>query len=288
MALLLGAGFAWAASWPGFRPGRITVAGNERVSRARILAAASVDPRVNIWLQSSAGISARLLHIRAIAHVAVHRYLPNHLSIVIHERRPAARLLARDGICAVDRRGYLFPALAKDRSLPNLVSARSACAERRLSATSTTMHLLEVLRLADASGVHLAVLSHDRYGEDRGVLADGTLLYIGDGTQLDRKFAEIRALEKRLRGSWGKIKALDLRAPSTPVVVEGRKSEGGGLLPINAMKGRDRRAPRRSPARISSSRLRAVSKNPRSGVPQRASSPAHSASSLSRASHRRL
>ncbi|NNM93521.1 MAG: FtsQ-type POTRA domain-containing protein [Candidatus Eremiobacteraeota bacterium] len=278
-ALLLGAGFAWAASWPGFRPGRITVVGNERVSKARILEAASIDPRINIWLQSSAGISARLLRMRAIAHVAVHRYLPNRLSIVIRERTPVARLVAGDGPCVVDRRGFLFPALRKDRALPAVLTKRRTCAERRIPARSMTMRLLSVLRLADAADVRIAALSHDRYGEDRGVLADGTLVYIGDGTHLDRKFAELRALEKRLRASWGRVRAIDLRAPSTPVVVDGRKSVAGALVPINATKGRDRRVPHHSPVKTSSSRLRGASKNQSSGARQRASSPNRSASS---------
>uniref|UniRef100_E6Q2G6 POTRA domain-containing protein n=1 Tax=mine drainage metagenome TaxID=410659 RepID=E6Q2G6_9ZZZZ len=278
VALLLGAGFAWAASWPGFRPGRITVYGNQRVSTTSILAAASIDPRINIWLQSSAGIAARVLRLHAIARVAVHRSLPNRLSMVIRERTPVARLVAGDGSCVVDRRGFLFLALPKDRALPAVITEQRLCAERRLSAASRTMRLLSVLRLADAAGVRFAALSHDRYGEDRGVLADGTLIYIGDGTHLGRKFAELRALEERLRGSWAKVKALDLRAPSTPVVVDGRKIEGGGLLRINARTGRDRRELHRLPAKTSSSRSHAVSKNLSLGARQRASSPNRSAS----------
>ncbi len=277
--LLLGAGFAWAASWPGFRPGIIGVYGNARVSSSRILAAAAVDPRMNIWLQSSNGIASRVLRIRAIAQVAVHRYLPNHLSIVIRERRPVARLVAKDGSCAVDRRGYVFPNEARDRSLPALLSGRRLCAVRRLPGRARAMRLLSLLRRSEAAGVRLAILSHDRYGGDLGVLADGTLLYIGDGTHLERKFEEIRALKERLRGSWKKIKALDLRAPSTPIVVDGKKIEGGGLLSINATKGRDRPELHRSPTKISSNRSRAVSKNRPSGALQRALSPTHSASS---------
>lgn len=277
--LLLGVGFAWAASWPGFRPRSVVVYGNLRVPTSRILAAAAVDPRMNMWLQSSSGIESRVLRIRSIARVSVHRYLPNRLSIVVRERRPVARLVAEGGRCAVDRRGYIFPNVERDRALPAVLSARNLCAKRRLPEGSTTMRLLALLRRADEAGVRLATLTHDRYGEERGVLVDGTLLYIGDGTHLARKFAEVRALEERLRGTWKNIKALDLRAPSTPIVVEGRKVEGEWPLSVSAMKGRGRPALHRSPEKTSSSRSRAVSKNPRSGDPQRASSPVHSASS---------
>ena len=277
--LVLGVGFAWAASWPGFRPRSVVVYGNVRVPASRILAEAAVDPRLNMWLQSSSGIASRVLRIRSIARVTVHRYLPNRLSIVVRERRPIARLVAEDGSCAVDRRGFIFPNAERDRALPAVLSARRLRAKRRLSEGSTTMRLLTLLRRADEAGVRLATLSHDRYGEERGVLVDGTLLYIGDGTHLARKFAEVRALEERLRGTWKNIKALDLRAPSTPIVVEGRKVEGEWPLPASGMKGRGRRALHRSPAKTSSSRSRAASKSPRSGGPQRASSPIHSASS---------
>ncbi len=275
--LLLGVGFAWAASWPGFRPGKIAVIGNARVSTARVLSAAAIDPRVNVWLQSSSGISARLLRIRAIEGAAVRRYLPNRIAIVIRERIPVARLIAGGATCAVDRGGHLFPSLPQDAPLPALLSGRSYCSQRRLPAGSTTTRLLTLLSRAEASGVRLAILAHDRYGEDLGVLEDGTLLYIGDGTKLERKFAEIHALERRLHGRWKKIKALDLRAPSTPIVVDGRKIEGGGILSLSAMKGRDKREPLRSPTKTSSSRSRGVSKNRPSGVPQRASFPGHSA-----------
>ena len=277
--LLLAAGVAWAASWKGFRPGSIAVLGNARVATSRILVVAAIDPRVNIWLQSSAGISARLRRIRSIAQVAVHRSLPNRIALVVRERIPAARLVAGDGTCAIDRRGYLFPLLPSDERLPAILAKQRNCAARRIPPTSQTMRLLSVLGRADAAGIRLAALSLDRYGEERGVLADGTQIFIGDGTQLERKFAEVRALEQRLRSGWGNIKALDLRAPSTPVIVDGKKIEGGGAFSINAMKGRDKRALDRSQAKTSSNHLHGVLKSQRSGDPPRASSPNHSASS---------
>ena len=277
--LVVTAGLAWAASWRGFRPRHIEVIGNTRVATARILAAAAIDPHVNIWLQSSGGMTARLLRIRSIASVSVHRSLPNRVTLVVSQRIPEARLVAGDGSCAVDRRGYLFPLQPKDDTLPAIVAKRRSCSERRLPTASLTMRLLSVLRRADAAGVALAALTLDRYQEERGTLADGTLLYIGDGTQLERKFAEVQALEKRLHSTWAHIKALDLRAPSTPVVVEGKKVEGGGLSSVNATKDRGKRALLRSPVKISSNHLRGVSKNRRSGDPPRGSSPNHSASS---------
>ena len=277
--LLLAVGVAWAASWKGFRPGSIAVFGNTRVATSRILVVAAIDPHVNIWLQSSAGIAARLRRIRSIAQVAVHRSLPNRVALVIRERIPEARLVAGDGSCAVDRRGYLFPLLPREVKLPAILAKERSCAARRIPAASQTMRLLSLLRRADAAGIRFAALSFDGYGEERGALADGTQLYIGDGTQLERKFAEIRALEQRLRSEWGHIKALDLRAPSTPVIVDGKKVEGGAAFSISAMKGRGKRAPDRSQAKTSSNHLREVSKSPRSGDPPRASSPNHSASS---------
>jgi len=279
VALLLTTGLLWAATWPGFRPGSVGVVGNHRVPTARILAAAAIDPRANIWLQSSSGISARVLAIRAIEAVAVHRSLPNRVMLDIHERTPVAQLFAGDGNCVVDGSGHLFPALPEDRSLPAVITKEMLCRVRRIPAASATLHLLAVLRRAEAAGIRLVALAHDRYGEDRATLADGTLLFIGDGTQLERKFAEVRALEERLHRSWSNVKALDLRAPSTPVVVDGRKIEGGGLLPINAMKDRGTRVPDRLPTKTSSSHSRAASKNLRSDAPQRASSPSRSASS---------
>ena len=277
--LLLTAALAWAASWRGFRPGGIIVRGNSRVATARILSVAAIDPHVNIWLQSSAGISARLMHIRSIAHVAVHRSLPNRVTLVIDQRIPAARLVADDGTCAVDRRGYLFPLLPRDGELPAIVADRERCAALRVAQGSSTMRLLSVLRRADAAGIRFAALSLDRYGEERGLLTDGTQIAIGDGTQLARKFAEVRALERRLRAAWKHIKTLDLRAPSTPVVVDGKKAEGVGAFSLNATTGRDKRVPDRSQGKTSSNRSREVSKNPRLGAPPRASSPNHFASS---------
>ncbi len=277
--LVLTAGLAWAASWRGFRPGHVEVIGNTRVATGRILAVAAIDPHVNIWLQSSGGIAARVLRIRSIAHVSVNRSLPNRVALVVSQRVPEARLVAGDGSCAVDSRGYLFPLQQKDETLPAIVAKRRNCSTRRLPPASRTMRLLSVLQRADAAGVPLATLTLDRYEEERGSLADGTLLYIGDGTQLERKFDEVQALKKRLHSTWAHIKALDLRAPSTPVVVEGKKVEGDGLPVINATKGRGTRAPHRSPVKISSSHWYGVSKSPRSGGPPRGSSPTHSASS---------
>ncbi len=81
-------GTAWAARSPRFAVTEVEVAGQSRLTRDEILAAADIAPGVNLVTLDPRGVGARLEALPLIRHAEVIRSLPNRVTLVIEERRP--------------------------------------------------------------------------------------------------------------------------------------------------------------------------------------------------------
>ena len=97
-AVLLGvasavlAGAAVAASWvlrsPRFAVTAVEVTGHSRLTREEIEAAAGIPPGVTLFTLNTRDVVARLEALPLIRRAEVIRRLPNHVTLVVEERRP--------------------------------------------------------------------------------------------------------------------------------------------------------------------------------------------------------
>ena len=90
-------GARWVVTSPRFAVATVDVRGASRVPVPRILAAAAIAPGANLWTLDSGAVAARVASLPEIRRADVVRELPNHVTIVVEERRPftlvhAARL----------------------------------------------------------------------------------------------------------------------------------------------------------------------------------------------------
>jgi cell division septal protein FtsQ len=219
--LIAAAGFG--IGWPGFHPQSIDVRGNRIVSRDEILRRAGIDASANIWLQNPRAIAARVETIPYVDTATVHRRPIADVTIVVTERAPYAIVRSGQGEMLVDRSlRVLAPAgVDADASLPVLAAPGGALA----AAPGTSLQdpvLIELRTDLDAlAAAHIepVALRIDRYGGLVATLRGGVDVLLGDDDDLEKKLPLVDPILAQIVRKQRRVSAIDLRAPSTPVLV---------------------------------------------------------------------
>ena len=220
VAVVLGSGLFALASWPGFDPRSITVEGNSVVSTAAILARAQIAPRQNIWLQSTAEMRARIQAIPYVLTARIHRTLPSTVTIAIREREPFATVIAPQGHALVDSALRVLASGNASADLPQLLMRTP-----QILTPGTFLEDPGVIRLRDdalalaKANVVVRRLRYDRFDELVVELRSGINVLLGGQRDFTKKIALIDPIVAQVSRSHRPIAAIDLRAPTTPVVV---------------------------------------------------------------------
>lgn len=217
----LGAGAYYAVSWPGFRVKQISVMVPPSVNSRQVLRLAAISQTSNIWLQNMRAARTRIETIPYVLDVRIHRGLPASLSIAVTDRVPFAILESHSQSLVIDRElRVLEDAHGEGRSLPTFVIKRTTA----LTPGSFT-HEGHIGRMRDdydaliAGHVVPASLSFDKYDQLIASLGNGVRLLLGDDRDLARKIPLVEPILSQITSQGRKIRALDLRAPNTPVAV---------------------------------------------------------------------
>ena len=88
VAVMTAGGLRWVLTSPRFAVTAVDVRGASRVPASRILATAGIMPGANLWTVDTRTVVARLEGMPEIRRADVVREMPNHLTIVVEERRP--------------------------------------------------------------------------------------------------------------------------------------------------------------------------------------------------------
>ena len=213
------AGYA-LASWRGFRVTRIVVRGNAVVSRSQIVARAAISPRANIWFLNTRAITTRIDAIPDVLASQVHRYLPNNLIVDVTERVPFARVASVGGVGVVDATLRVLSGEHGSAQLPLLYAAHPTALKPGSFLTEPGLTaLVDDERLLKRASLAPRELRYDRFHELVVTLPSGVRVLLGDRTHLKRKVALIKPILNQLAHNGRHISALDLRAPTAPVVV---------------------------------------------------------------------
>jgi cell division protein FtsQ len=220
LAIAAGIGAYYGATWPGFYPQRISVAGTRVVSKSDVLARAAIAPHANLWLQNMHAAAARIAAIPYVKTAQIHRSLPASVRIVITERVPFAVLQYGAQRVLVDRDLRVLGAADASQTVP-VLTAKGIVP----SADGTFVKDPEVQHLRDdalaLSQAHVAVrsLHYDRFGDLVATTTGGIALLLGDDDDLQKKTPLIDPIVSQVVAAGKKLAAVDLRAPKTPVVV---------------------------------------------------------------------
>lgn len=213
------AGGATAAMWPGFTPKRIEVGGNHNATRDEILARAGILPNVNIWLQSPYAIAARIEAIPYVGTASVHRIPPATIAIVVTERVPFAVVTEGSEAVLVDRDLRVLQAADAPSDLVTLtLPPATELVPGAFLKTEQAVGLRTTYDQLIAAHVVPIALEYDKFGGVVATMRGGILVMLGDEDEMPRKIALIDPILSQVVRKGRPADAIDLRAPNTPVV----------------------------------------------------------------------
>ena len=222
VAVLAGwGGYALAqASW--FRVARvgIDVPLGSPVTRAQVAAAAQIALGANVWLLRTHATAQRIEAIPYVDRASIHRgqFPQPFVELGITVRRPTAcvrgggREVTIDATARVLQDGCALPSVARidaGQAAPPQPGATIADAD-------VSKLLADARVLADAN-LALRSLGRDRWGGLEAVDRSGVTLRFGEDEDLAAKAALVGPVRAGI-GTQRRLRAIDLRAPATPVV----------------------------------------------------------------------
>ena len=226
VALAASAAGYWAATWPGFDPRHVAVTGNQAVSSEEILARAQIEPSRNVWLQNMKSAARRVSAIPYVGQVTIVRSLPAGVTIRVTERKPFAVLRFGPHAAVADRDLRILRDGGAADDLPLFVLKSQALPAAGVFVKDPqAAHLRDDYDILTQAHVPVAQLHYDKFGDLAAVLRSGVALLLGDESDLSQKAALVEPILSQAGAGHGKIAAVDLRAPKTPVVRYGRPTQ---------------------------------------------------------------
>jgi hypothetical protein len=222
VAALAGWGGSWLVQSPWFRLTRlgIDVPLASPVSREEVRRAAAIAPDANVWLLNTRAIRARIEAIPYVERAAVHRGQFPHpfVELAATVRRPTACVIAGGREVTIDATSRVLQTGCAAGS-----TAKIDAGTGRLPVPGASIADPDVGRLlADgkvlaAADLSLRSLRRDRWGGLEAVDVTGVTIRFGDDADLSKKAALVQPVRAGV-GAKRAVRAIDLRAPGTPIV----------------------------------------------------------------------
>ncbi len=224
MVLLLiavGSGTYYAAGWAGFTVKNISVKVPPSVSSSEVLQRAAISTTGNIWLQNMRAAQSRIKTIPYVLDARIQRKLPASLAITITARIPFAIVETPLRSALIDRElRVLELAPSHGRTLPVfMVKGAGALTLGRFEHGQRLKRMRDDYDALIAGHVVPVVLSFDKFDQLVAVLSNGVSVMLGDDKDLSKKIPLVDPILSQVAHQGRTIKALDLRAPNTPVAV---------------------------------------------------------------------
>lgn len=232
-ALAVGGTVVYALNWPGFRLGAVEVTGNAQVSRTAVLARAALERDRNIWLLDTRAAEGRIEQIPYVQSAHVRRAFPNTVAVSIAERAPYGCLRVSAGTVTIDPERRVLerecgPMPRPLFRLPDLAPASPGAFVRSEALARLQADAAALRRESDP----FVAFEYDRYGGLVATLASGIEVRFGSEGDLPEKLGLLDAILARL-GAGSRLRAIDLRAPSAPVVEQRRPQHIQDSRPVH-------------------------------------------------------
>ena len=189
------------------------------VSSGDVLAAAHVIPESNLWLLDTSAMRRRIEMIPYVltARSARAQFPLPSIVFEVTLRRPTGCLRAANGVVTIDEGARVLQHACAAANLPLVDIGRAAVPEpgATLSAPDVGRLLADATTIGER--VAVSVVRRDRFGGLEAVDTSGVVLRFGSDDDLAAKLALIEPI-RRSAAQGRALRAIDLRAPNTPVV----------------------------------------------------------------------
>ncbi|HYZ17440.1 MAG TPA: FtsQ-type POTRA domain-containing protein [Candidatus Acidoferrum sp.] len=222
LAVLLGWGGTALVQSPWFRLARLSIAVpiGSPVSREQIRAAAAIPAGANVWLIGTSGVERRVEAIPYVDRATVRRgqFPQPYVEIDAAMRRPSACIHGANREVTIDASARVLQTgcVIKGTAWIDAGKGKLPPPGGQVTDRDVTRLLADAKTLADAN-LAVRVLGRDRWGGLQAVDVTGLTLRFGDDADLAKKVALVAPVREGV-GRKRLLRAIDLRAPATPVV----------------------------------------------------------------------
>jgi cell division septal protein FtsQ len=221
LVALIAWGGAWLAQSEWFRVTRVSidVPLASPVSRDTVRAAAGISRDTNVWLIDTRGLTRRIESIPYVDRAAIHRgqFPKPFVELAITVRRPSACVRGSGRDVTIDTAARVLQAGCAMAALPRIDAGKAAVPAPggTIADPEVGRLLTDAKALADAN-VAVRRLGRDRWGGLEAVDVTGVAIEFGSDDDLAKKAALVEPVRKGVANR--SIRAIDLRAPGTPIV----------------------------------------------------------------------
>ena len=218
---LIAWGGAWLAQSEWFRVTRVAidVPLASPVSRDAVRSAAGISRDTNIWLIDTRALARRIESIPYVEGAAIHRsqFPKPFVELGITVRRPSACVRASGRDVTIDATARVLQVGCATAALPRIDAGKAAvpAAGGSIADPEVGRLLADGKTLADAN-VAVRRLRRDRWGGLEAVDVTGVVIEFGADDDLNKKATLVEPVRKGVPNR--SIRAIDLRAPGTPIV----------------------------------------------------------------------
>jgi hypothetical protein len=189
-----------------------------RVTSGAVLAAAHVDRDANLWLLDTGAIRRRIEALPYVATASVHRaqFPQPAVTLVVTTREPTGCVRSAAGTITIDAKARVLQTGCVSATLPLVDVGPYPAVEPGGTLAAPEVDRLLTDARAIAEHIPVRTVRRDRFGGLEAVDSRGVLLRFGSDTDLPAKLALVEPIRKTTHGR--PVRAIDLRAPATPVV----------------------------------------------------------------------
>lgn len=218
LILAIAAGYA-VVTRPEFLIRKIVVTGNHVVDQRDVIAAASIPLDANVWTLDTHAIAARIEAIPFVSTVRVNRNFPADIDLAITERTPTACIAGNGLTLTIDGERRVLATTCLSSDLPRLSLELGSIPKAGDFVDDEDLGRVQ-RDVADfeAAGMRLRTVGFDRFGSLDATTSTGLWLRCGDDADLKKKLRLVGPILEATKKRLGRVVAIDLRAPATPVV----------------------------------------------------------------------
>ncbi|MGD0475052.1 MAG: FtsQ-type POTRA domain-containing protein [Candidatus Velthaea sp.] len=188
------------------------------VQKPDVVRAANIDRTRNAWLLDTGAIARRIEAIPYVDRATVRRIPPARVVIAVSEREPVACVRGGSRVVTIDRtQRILQDGCARASALQIVLRDATLGGPGSLASPPALAALLDDGRTLRDAGVQTRSIAVDSYGQLVAVDTRGIQLLLGDDADVAEK-AKLVAPVIGAATPGRSIRAVDLRAPTTPTV----------------------------------------------------------------------
>ena len=199
---------------PLFKIEKITVEVNSRLSAEDIISLSQIENGQNLFLVNNNNAIKNIKTNPYIEKIKINKKLPDHIQIVVKERKATYSLKCNETYMYINNQGYILEEAETANGLPEIISYKTSIDDmkvgNRLSIEDleTLGTILKIMELANSNEIGNLITSIDIGAKNDIILnldSEGKIVHLGNSSDIDTKMMYIKVILDEEKGVNGEI-----------------------------------------------------------------------------------